>query len=260
MKINDFGIKTFTQKEINEACEINPNLVIKKHKVEDLEYITIENFLKNPEKLKEFIKQFPTVDRYESINEDKEYIENHYNKSSKAPGIQQSIPVRYLSDISNFIHHCMIDYNFCRYNYDVNLWDFYTNFLDPNITSFSANHFPHVDPFTYASNIYLTEVEDTGTQFFKYKIDENEYYNTNNLVRNPKHAKLMQELTENYREKYVDKFNDWQIFTGCDFIEQYHFIPAKYNCVTIYKGCFWHAIKYNQNSNSIRYSLVGALK
>lgn len=254
---------TFTQKYVDHACRINPNLQIVLDSNGPLKYIKIKNFLENAEDLKEFLLHFPAIDRFKSIEEEDDFIKNEYVNGSKAPGIQQIIPNHYLKSIQLSLHKILNDLNFCRYNYDPDLWDFYTNYLDPNIKSFESNNLAHTDPFTYACNIYLTEVENTGTQFFKFKGLKKDFYDTNSLMRDPEELEYFKSsnIYSDPRKYNKLNFKDWEVFNGNEYLHEYHYIPAEYNSVTIYKGCFWHSIKYDaKNSTKVRYSLVGAIK
>lgn len=252
----------FTQEHLDHVCEINLDHEIISETNGPLRYIKIKNFLKNPEDLKDFLSSFPALDRFGSIKKNRKYLED-YLVGSKAPGIQQVIPPFYLRKLQKYLHETLNKLNFCRYSYDPDLWDFYTNYLDPNIESFAYNNVSHTDPFTYACNIYLTEVENSGTQFFKFKGLEKDFYEVNSLLKNQKEYEYFNsiKLYGDENDFVNGQFDEWNGFNGNEYLEQYHFIPAEYNSVSIYKGCFWHSIKYDsKNSTNTRYSLVGAIK
>ena len=51
------------------------------------------------------------------------------------------------------------------------------------------------------------------------------------------------------------------MFDGNENFKMYHEIPSKYNCVSMYKGKYWHSVKFDASvQNQIRYSLVSVLK
>lgn len=256
---------TFTQKYIDHVCEINPDHEVISDSKGPLKYVKIKNFLKNPEDLKEFLAHFPAIDRFKSIEENDEYAKR-YALGSKAPGIQQIIPQLYLIGIQEYLHILLNEINFCRYPYDPSIWDFYTNYLNKDIKSFASNTVPHTDPFSCACNIYLTDVENTGTQFFKYKGTKRDYYQPSHLQRDVLEFNKFESLnlyasTEEIGSLNKKDLKDWEVFKGNNIFEEYHYIPAEYNSVSIYKGCFWHAIKYDaKNATKERYSLVATIK
>lgn len=253
ISLSDFTL--YSNNDLQRFCKINSNAIITEHKVENLEYITIENFLENPEDLKFFLKKFPTEDRMRSIQESK-----FTDIVSQAPGFQQTYSAIFFKPISQYIHKLMKDKGLVHYDWNSNLWDFYTNCMYSGMKSYNRNYLPHIDEFSYAANIYLSDIEKTSTCFFKYVGIDGEYYSISELIRNKKEREYYQNIIQ---EKIPNKnsVSEWKIFEGNERFKMYHCVPAKYNCVSMYKGKFWHNVKFDASIlNSIRYSLVAVLK
>lgn len=252
ISLSDF--KLYSIKDLEEIFLINENIEIQHHRVEELEYITIPNFFKNPEEVKKFLASFPAENRLQSIIET-----NDHNVFNKAPGFQQSYSSMFFRSLSKKLHSIMQQYGFCNYPWDARHWDFYTNCLHTGMKSYKRNWIPHVDEFAAAANIYLTDIDDTYTAFFKYANEDKIYYNVNRL-------KLNDDDTEKYinlirSHSMAENISDWKVFQGDENFIQYHKIPSLYNTVSMYKGKFWHTVQFDATiPGRIRYSLVSVLK
>ena len=246
----------YSKKDLNKFCELNDNMIIEKHQVEDLEYLTIKNILKYPDELRKFCTKFPCEDRMRSIKD-----VNTTDIASKAPGWQQPIDAKLLGTLSKNLHNIMLDQRFCKYNYNIDLWEFYTNCCYPGMESYKKNYLPHVDTFTYAFNIFLSEPKDTGTTFFKYKTPNGKiYYESKHLLKNQEDSIKFSEMIKE-RSTEEAKFEKWVAYDGDEHFIKYNFVPAQYNCATIYKGQYWHSIYYHaREDDDVRYSIVGVLK
>lgn len=262
-------VKHYSRSELDYICEPNDDddIEIEICEVEKLKYIKIRNFLKRPLELRDFCMQFPTEDTYRSM------VENTYNDDrSASTGLQQMMDDRFVSRISKKLYSIMFKHGMVKYNNNMMMWDYYTNLFYPGMKSAKGNNFPHIDPFSFAANIYLSEVNDckSGTNFFKCVFKDPDgnpdiFYNVFELkspLRN-KHNYLP--TFEDYRNKHVNKptfedFKTFKTFHGDDIYHHYHFAPGEFNTVTLYKGCYWHNIEYDaENSKQHRYSLVAAI-
>lgn len=253
LSLSDF--KIYSNNELQHICKINPNAIITEHRVEKLDYITIENFLENPEDLKNFLKNFPTEDRMKSIEESQ-----FTDIVSQAPGFQQTYNSIFFKPISQYLHNLMREKGLVHYDWNTNLWDFYTNCMYSGMKSYNRNYLPHIDEFSYAANIYLSDIKNTSTCFFKFVGIDGEYYNISEIIRNRKEKEYYQNIIQQ-KTSGKEGITDWVIFEGNQNFKMYHEIPARYNCVSMYKGKFWHNVKFDSTvPNSIRYSLVSVLK
>jgi hypothetical protein len=125
--------------------------------------------------------------------------------------------------------------------------------------SYCSNYRPHTDPFSLALNLFLTENEESYTDFFRYKLKNNSYN-----YRGSRMFKYSEELEEDNSRKDTlmddEKIGKWIRFKSDEQYERYHSISADFNSLTIYKGDFYHSIGYDVDEyKSIRYSLVGAI-
>jgi len=260
-------VTSYSRAELDHICELNADMEIEYVTVEKLSYLKIRNFLKRPLELRDFISQFPTEDSYRSM------VEGTYKEDrSASTGLQQMMDDRFVSKISEKLYKLMFDHRMIHYENSAFMWDYYTNLFYPGMKMNRGNNYPHIDPFSFAANIYLSEVNDckSGTNFFKCKfIDpetgEDDIFHSVFELKSPlrnKHNYIP--IFEKYREGHTqDKAaSDHKLFStfqGDDFYIKYHFAPGEFNSVTLYKGCHWHNIEYDARSKQHRYSLVGAV-
>lgn len=259
-------IQCYSRSELDYLCEPNKDMEVEYVEVEKLKYIKIKNFLKRPDDLREFCLKFPTEDSYKSMIE-----ETYKQDRSASPGIQQMMDDRFVSRISKTLHEQMYKHGLVRYENNMMMWDYYTNMFYPGMRSTSGNQYPHIDPFSFAANIYLSEVNDvkSGTNFFKCVFDGpdglDEFYNVFELKSPLRNDQNYLKVFERYKEKHMEdseftKFHIFKTFQGDEVYKKYHFIPAEYNSVSLYKGSYWHNVEYDaENSKQYRYSLVGAI-
>lgn len=253
MNLTDF--KIFTKKDLDHFCEINEDCEVKINQVEDLQYITIDNFLKYPEELAEFCKLFPAENKNESLKQI-----DFTDIKSNSPGIQQPIDEKFLKTLGRNLYKIMEEKNFCKYEYNEDMWGFYTNLFYPGMQAYNKNYLPHVDPFTYACNIFLSNAKQTGTAFYKFKGENKEYYNGSQLGRSQvEYFRFLRRIET--KSPYTAGFEEWKPFDGDEDFIMYHCIPAKFNSVTIYRGNFWHGVYYKTDDpDNYRYSLVAVIR
>lgn len=251
-------IPRYKSSDLIKCMEINPDMEVSYNKVEDnFEYIKVNNFLKNPESLVEFLKHFPCEDRTKTLEE--ESGENLLT-TSKAPGFQQQIPgLFFKKTITPSFFNLLKHYEMVKYDIRRCKWAYYTNCCYPKMKSYNNNYYPHVDPFTYAFNLFLSPAEYSSTDFFKLKISDNVYaYSVSQLGRFPEAQK--EDIKRRQEKNEIKEFSTWKIFEGDENYIRYLSIPADYNSVTIYRGDRYHSLAYDaEKAETIRYSLVGAL-
>jgi hypothetical protein len=250
-------IPRYSAGEIKELTEVNSDMDIQAFKVEELEYIKVHNFLKNPIDLRNFISHFPSEDKSKSIIDG---TTKSSNSSSMAPGFQAPVPETFFrNNISIAFYNILKHYHIVKYEYKRINWNYYTNCCYPGMPSYCSNYRPHTDPFSLALNLFLTENEESYTDFFRYKLKNNSYN-----YRGSRMFKYSEEFEEDNSRKDTlmddKKIGKWIRFKSDDQYERYHSISADFNSLTIYKGDFYHSIGYDVDEyKSIRYSLVGAI-
>jgi len=248
----------YTSHQLDAICEFNPNMEVQFNICEGTKYLTVKNILKRPDDFAEFISKFPTEDRNLSMEVDKM---SHI--SSKAPGFQQSIDKTFFFVLSDQLYKLGKTNKLFKYDpKDVEI-EYYTNCCYPGMKAYNTNYLPHVDSFSIAANIYLTDVKDTGTSFFKFTGKDNKsFYSVSDLLRDGDRGR---EDYVKYMETYIDEsnpsgFSDWVKYTGDDFFKRYLYVPAEYNSCSMYRGNRWHSITYDANCDDVRYSIVGVIK
>lgn len=255
---NNISLDQFTRysyQDILELTTVNENCEIEVCKVEELEYIRIHNFLEYPEDLKKFLISFPCEDRMMSLEQG-----GLTANASKAPGFQQIFSAFYFRNISEYLHKMMQKKQMCHYDWSPPAWDFYTNCIHTGMKTYKKNYLPHLDEFGFAANIFLTDVKNTGTSFFKFKGIKGEYNTFKELSKHPEERAYYKDIISRPIAENEEVL-DWPAYTGDNIFRQYHTIPAEYNAVSLYRGRYWHSIYFNaQVPNSIRYSLVAVLK
>jgi hypothetical protein len=251
---NNISLSEFyllSQKDITDLFSINENLEIDITQTEKLKYITIPNFLRYPEDVKKYLIKFPSEDRMKTVLESKKVI-------NKAPGFQQVYSNHFLFPLGEELHKIIRKNDFCFYDYDPGMWDYYTNCMYSGMKSYKRNYIPHIDAFAFAANIYLTDIEDTYTGFFKYVDTKTgkEFWHPGELSREDTIQQV--KLTNEYNSELV---GDWKVFRGDENYIEYLRIPSRYNCVSMYRGKFWHTVQFDETiPNRIRYSVVAVLK
>lgn len=245
----------YTAAELDALCEFNPDMEIITGECENTKYITVKNILKRPDDLREFISKFPCEDRNLSIEDN-----GRTHISSKAPGFQQPIEKIYMMELSKNLYELGISNKLFKYKQEDLEFEYYTNCCFPGMKSYNRNYLPHVDPFSIAANIYLTDVPDTGTSFFKFVGKDNKsFYSVSDLLRDRERGAQVYEDNIN-KYKIESGWSDWVKFTGDDFYQRYHYIPAEYNSCSMYRGNRWHGITYDATCDDVRYSIVGVIK
>lgn len=261
------SVDTYSRSELDYICEPNEDMEIEYCTVEKLKYLKIRNFLKRPLELRDFCMKFPTEDTHRSMVE-----KTYKDDRSASTGLQQMMDDRFVSRITKKLHAIMFKHGVVKYENNMMMWDYYTNLFYPNMKSAKGNNYPHIDPFSFAANIYLSEVNDckSGTNFFKCVFTDPDgnpdiFYDVFELKSPLRNQHNYLPIFEKYREYHVNKpsfedFKTFKTFQGDEFYKKYHFVPGEFNSVTLYKGCHWHNIEYDaENSKQHRYSLVAAI-
>ena len=268
---------TYSTHEIMDVCMLNDikDIEIDIGDVEGLRYFKAHNLLKNPLGLREFLQKFPAE------NKEKSALEGHSFSGSKSPGLQQPIERAFMGFMSYQLFNLCKQYNFLKYKEKSVTWKYYTNYYYNGMRAWNKNYLPHVDPFSYASNIFLTDSSEHGTSFFKYvdPVTEKSYYSMGDVMSSTKEVRdrFTKGLTDWYGYEVSDpdhpvnkqgtgvmqcKNGDssWVHYTGDDFYTRYHFLPSDFNSMSMYRGNRWHSATFDaKNSKTGRYSLVGCI-
>jgi len=245
----------YTSRQLDALVEFNPDMEVEFNICEGTKYLTVKNILKRPDDLREFISKFPTEDRNLSME-----IDNMTHISSKAPGFQQPLDKTYFLLLSDSLYKLGKANKLFKYDKNDLDFEYYTNCCYPGMKAYNTNYLPHVDPFSIAANIYLTDVPDTGTSFFKFTGKDNKsFYSVSDLMRDGARGR---EAYDNHIERSYSEggFSDWIKYTGDDFFQRYLYIPATYNSCSMYRGNKWHGITYDADCDDVRYSIVGVMR
>jgi hypothetical protein len=214
-------------KEFDEATKLNADINPVLVQIDKLQYLSIENILKEPQKLLEYLNKFPALDKDDFLKNGKVI--------SYAPGLQQLVPSNYLQELTQYFNNLL--YPMIGKEFSI---EWYTNIFYPDMETSETSRYPHVDTFDMAINIWLTENhKDDGTAFYKMK---DKFFG------------------EPIKYDFVEDTKlPWKPFDGNADYEKYMVVPSKYNNAVIYSGKFYHSAYYVPQTNKERKSLVGGL-
>lgn len=273
--LEDFS--TYSTRDIMDICKFNPieDIEVDVGSVEGLRYFKAKNLLKDPLALREFVRQFPAENREKSSTEGMSF------SGSSSPGLQQPIERSFLKYMGYQIYTICRQFDFLKYKAkDIN-WRYYTNYYYNGMTAFNRNYLPHVDPFSYAANIFLTDSGEHGTSFFKYVDPETNksYYSMGDIMSSG--DEISRRYVEVIQEKYGYELADpehilnkkgyglyqckngvspWIKYEGDDCYQRYYHLPSDYNSISMYRGNRWHSATFDaENSKTGRYSLVACI-
>jgi hypothetical protein len=214
-------------KEFDEATKVNAEANPVLIQVDKLQYVSIENILKEPHKLLKYLDKFPALDKDDFLNNGKVI--------SYSPGLQQLVPSNYLQELTQYFNNLL--YPMIGGEFRI---EWYTNIFYPDMQTSEISRYPHVDTFDMAINIWLTENhKNDGTAFYKQGDD---------FFGKP--------IKYDFKE---DTKSVWKPFDGNSDYEKYFVVPSKYNSAVVYSGKFYHSAYYVPQPNKERKSLVGGL-
>ena len=269
------NFSTYSTKELMAITEMNKieDMEIDISTVEGLKNMKVHNIMKRPLELSDFMRNFPAE------NKEKSSMEELSFSGSKSPGLQQPIERAFMTFLGYQIWHLCKQMRFLKYREKDISWKYYSNFYYKGMRSFNKNYLPHVDPFSYAANIFLTESEEHGTSFFKYTDKESgrSFYSMSDIMSagDKLRTAYTDGLVENYQYQVSDPESDdrvvgqmtpkngdaeWVHFEGDHFYERYHFLPSTFNSMSMYRGNRWHSATFDsKNTKAGRYSLVACI-
>ena len=284
-------LPTYSFNELVEICEFNhiDEMDVHLGDKHGTRYCYVENILKHPLELRNFLMNFPAEDRNLSAMQAKESNNGASFSNSRAPGLQQPIERQLMPALGNQLFNLVANQlNFIKYNYRSINWKYFTNCFYPGMVSWNRNYLPHMDPFSYAANFFLTDHPGAGTTFFRVKDPEQDryYYNMSEITC-PASRKngVARRYIDNLKERYSyneEKIEDpkrgydngigklahctvgkepWPLFKGDDYYEGYLHLPSSFNTMSFYRGNRWHTASYDaQNETDARYSLVAVIE
>jgi hypothetical protein len=237
-----------------DLIEINDNLDLQICRIGDGAHIAIiiDNFLKNPEYLKEITQSHP--------------FDLNYKNNSSSPGFSSPTALKYYKIKKTATYLAKNYFNLTHVDDNYSLESIYVQFnlLKGGCPCKYSSIAPHVDPAFLAFQIYLNEPDDCngGTSFYKNKeanTDVDAYYIDKNHKQKEEYFKL---------KKYRNKLEsiDHNTILDCRLIdfkdwEEYFRIEMKYNRFVIYPSYAFHApyIEKEWFRDTYRVSLVGFL-
>lgn len=257
------------QYDLKKIFSINEDIEINEHSIDDLYYVTIDNFFKNPDDLVDFLIQFPTSDVEKQIKDNHDDISENIKVP---PGIQQLLHPTIFEQLSFNLIGILAEANFIpnkndkRKKNDASLANqlskfiYYTNYIGPESVSFRNNNFPHIDQYKFSFNFHLSKDVNSALSFYNLKESGKLYSGIKSImkespeIREKIRDKLNKTIT--HKDNSIDKFKS---ITENDIFKLYEECEFKYNRLVIYEGSYWHSIKYDANTEkNPRYSLVSA--
>lgn len=255
---DDFKGRLIRPKEIESLFEINPNrkqYTEKIHPDWDYQYVMVEDALVNPYDVKDFLINSSYVCGTNDLIPDK----------TGAPGMQQPVANEWLKPYVQFLRQVLYDLKITKRDitwYDFNL---YCNVFWKNMKAIDSNYRPHVDPGDFAFNHFLSDDLDEGEGTAVYIINMPDGQRQMDIRHLEKHSGIHPRVISmrmdqgRVGEGVID---DWQTFKGDDVYDLAGIVPARFNCISGYKGSLFHTAVYDPSKYSddhIRYSLVAML-
>lgn len=254
--LSDFTI--FTQDVIDKTFEISDKAEEHIHinKASTMKWGCIKNFYKDPVAVKEFLQKFPVVTQ----------------NATQSPGLQQHFPMPAMTALSK-----VYDYLYgilSKYRYPINArvsldntqsysdWQTYCNTHWKHMDISAVSMIPHVDPFNYAFNIWLTDDNPAGTEFYYHQTNsEHPAAYTQSKITGPGTTARACSINGNYLPAISGNWDPDKIDTF--FVERgwhrYLTIEPEYNSCTFYPSLFFHKPEWdsrNYKEDLLRYSQV----
>ena len=280
--VHQDDIPQFTFAELLEISKFNDidKMDIQVGEKGGTRFLYVHNILENPLDMRKMLMQFPAENRAQSAKEALKLNKGTSFSTSKAPGLQQPIERQLMPAFGNelffLIGHRL---NFIKYRRESITWKYFSNCFYPGMTAWNRNYLPHMDPFSYAANIFLTDHPKACTTFFRYTdpvtgIKAYNLYDINSQksVENGTKERYIKGLMDRYgylpAPEIPNGFKSpnvqaepWEHWKGDDFYEDYLELPSCFNTMSFYAGKRWHSACYDaQNEESARYSLVAVIE
>ena len=239
----DLVDKTF---EISDKAEEHIYI----HEDSTMKWGCIKNFYKDPVAVREFLQKFPIVPQ----------------NVTHSPGLQQHFPVPTMTSLStvyDYLHSMLMKYRYPVVDQSYPDWQIYCNTHWKHMEIYESSMVPHTDPFSYAFNIWLTDDNPAGTEFYYYQKDNiypayfleafarAEPYKCADFTRDVLHRK------EDYTIKWdPDKIDTWFSERGW---HKYLTMEPEYNSCTFYPSIFFHKPEWDSRKykeDLLRYSQV----
>ncbi len=268
----------YSTHEIMAACELNKvgDIEVDINQNEGLRYFKAHNVLKRPLEFRDLMLSWPAE------NKEKSSMEGHSFSGSSSPGLQQPVERVFMTFLGYQLYDLCKQYNFLKYKKDAITWKYYTNYYYNGMRAYNKNYLPHVDPFSFAANIFVTDSSEYGTSFFKYvdPVTKKSFYSMAGVMsaEDEVRKRYMDGLSERYGyeisdpDKSENKYretgmmqctngdSDWVYYEGDDFYQRYHFLPSTFNSMSMYRGNRWHSATFDaKNTKRGRYSMVACI-
>lgn len=263
----NFDITEIKNIDFKKLLEVNSGFDVHTDNYQDLSYITIDNFFKNPHDIVDVLKLFPVNNKNNFYEEIKKLKKHQYNK---APGIQQIFPSSYFESLSFILYKLLAEYDYVPYDIEnsgdylllgkqLTQFVYYSNIFYPGILKENNNNLPHFDQFTFAFNIFLSENVTGGTAFYNLIHNEKRYATIDSIVAEDDYDTKVQIQAALNSMNDGDEPTTYNYFENNDLFEKYHTIDYEFNRLCLYKGVYWHSVYYDaEQEKNLRYSLSTA--
>ena len=201
--LSDFNI--LTEDGINRTFEISESAEECLYFCDEskLKWGRIKNFYKDPVAVKEMLQQFPVVPQSET----------------HSPGLQQHFPMPFMKNIQpvyQYLYGVLERNQFMFGPPNVSDWQTYCNTHWTDMKVNVGSMIPHTDQFNMAFNIWLSEDNPAGTEFYLHDFGEDEpvaYYIAQFAQHDKEH--LLQKLlrTLNGSSDFSNEWNPDEIDT-----------------------------------------------
>jgi hypothetical protein len=237
---------------------------VQQQKYDNLTYITIDNFFKNPNDIVDTLKLFPLYDKtkfYERLSERQEV-----NKLIEPTGFQQYFPNNYFDSLSYLFYKLLAEHDYVPYDIQnspdameigsqLQQFVYYSNIFYPGMLATGSGNYPHFDHSKFAFNIFLSQNVGGGTAFYNLRHKDKTYSSINELVAE-ENRDIKIEIRDKLNDMNNNKSKPFIAFDGDEIWEKYHTIDYEFNRLCLYQGHNWHNIYYDSTKETdVRYSL-----
>lgn len=252
---DDFDSRIVKPDDLEKLFELNPNRKEYVRKINDKHkhgYVFVEDVLVNPYDVRDFLIQSSYIAGTNNLVPDK----------TGAPGMQQPVANEWVKPfvlyLRSFLYHKKIT------SRPIEWQDFccYCNVFWKGMMSMDSNYRPHVDPGDFAFNLFLSDdlVEGEGTAMFSITTDEGTFLDVKEMEEQLRPSTISQIM--DIGRSGSGNLTEWISFMGDDVYNLEGVVPAEFNCLSGYKGSYFHTAVYDPSKypdGHYRYSLVAML-
>lgn len=225
-----------------DAIAINPKLEVETVSDSEtgLRYFVVRDVFTNPDAVVELLAQ------HNAYGGDVETL---------TPGYRQLISALELPSLCKLYAHLFKE--FTEVDTKLSSWYYTTGIYHPEMMAANKNNMPKFEPYPIATSLCLTKEPKGGLNFYKLKLDNEEYFRYNERIKDCDQD-TFRRLFPLYSGKSEEEPVRWESFSGNDDWENNAHEPFVYNSVIIYDPLYFHQFTFAEEYET-EYLLNGFL-